>query len=304
MWREVEQIFGMLPVVANRREEISGFGLVLGAVIDRNSREVVVHSATYNFETQLKRLFQLLRQLGVLQDGFACSSFQILCNAEVRRHVDRNAGLSIVFATGDFSNGRLFVDEKPVNNYRRGVIFDGGSEHFVESHSGTRWSGAFYMHPRTPELSHEALSFLASLGLNPMPTLPPSSATSGMDASGAELASEARLIVFEINLGFDAIATMARSLGWSTEVVTFISDSDVLACTSKMGTSCTGEYSAFFSLVGDIMGRASPEVSNFGRNGRPPKLFERGIQHFSRVADFNEDAIIRPSSLCHRWRLR
>ena len=118
-WKEIESILSLLPLTRNRREEIDGYGLVVGAVIDGRSKEVVVHSTTYEYQDELRRLFMLLQRLDVLKKDFACSSFQVLRDAAVKRHSDRNSGPSLVFATGNFEGGRLMTDAGPIDNFRR-----------------------------------------------------------------------------------------------------------------------------------------------------------------------------------------
>ena len=128
----VEEILKRLPLYENRRSEISGFGANFGVVISAASHKPVIHSATFSHKDDLHELFSLLRWLGVLPNSFECTSFQVLHNASVRKHRDANTGPSLVFATGDFTGGRLIADGEVIPNFRQGAVFDGQREHYVE----------------------------------------------------------------------------------------------------------------------------------------------------------------------------
>ena len=102
---ELESLFGTLPLALNQRPEISGFGLVFGAVVAKASGDICVHSVTYNYKDTISRIFALLRELQMIPSDFECSPFQLLHSAEVLEHADANENISLSFITGNFSGG-------------------------------------------------------------------------------------------------------------------------------------------------------------------------------------------------------
>ena len=93
---------GRSLLTLNQRPEVSGYGLVFGAVVAKASGGICVHSATYQFQDTIRRIFTLLRELQMVPSDFECSSFQLLHSAEVLEHVDVNKNISLSFITGEF----------------------------------------------------------------------------------------------------------------------------------------------------------------------------------------------------------
>ena len=102
---ELESLFGMLPLTLNQRPEVSGYGLVFGAVVAKASGGICVQSATYQYQDAIRRIFTILKETRIIPNDFVCSSFQLLHSAEVLEHVDVNANVSLSFITGEFSGG-------------------------------------------------------------------------------------------------------------------------------------------------------------------------------------------------------
>ena len=73
----IEDALRKLPLVKNRRDEISGFGANFGVVISSAVHKPVIHSATFSHKDVLQELFSLLCWLGVLPQDFECTSFQV-----------------------------------------------------------------------------------------------------------------------------------------------------------------------------------------------------------------------------------
>ena len=92
-----------LPMVLNRRTEIHGMGICLGAVIERRSRSMVVHSATYQYKETICKLISALKSLEVFPTYLLCSTFQVLHDAGVYPHEDANPTDSVSFTVGGFS---------------------------------------------------------------------------------------------------------------------------------------------------------------------------------------------------------
>ena len=78
------------PLVMNRRTEIHGMGVCLGAVVERRSRSMVVHSATYQYKETICKLISALKSLEVFPTELLCSTFQVLHDAGVDPHEDAN----------------------------------------------------------------------------------------------------------------------------------------------------------------------------------------------------------------------
>ena len=66
MWEEIEGLLRKLPLTINRREEIVGRGAVFGVVVAKADHQVKIHSATFEYQAVLSRLFELLRSVNVL----------------------------------------------------------------------------------------------------------------------------------------------------------------------------------------------------------------------------------------------
>ena len=164
-WKDLEGLCRNLPLVDNRRPEISGRGIVLGAVVDRFG-QFLIHSRTAEFAYVVKGIVEALKKLNLWPDGFEFTSFQFLDNASVFRHHDTNDSLSLIFAFGDFSGGAFMTSEGEINIFRQPVLFTGSTEHWVEDHFGDRLSIAMYSHKRSDELSPSMLLTLLDCGFH------------------------------------------------------------------------------------------------------------------------------------------
>ena len=74
-WAELESLFGTLPLTLNQRSEISGYGLVFGAVVAKASGAICVHCATYQFQDTIRRISTLLRELQMVPSDLSARLF-------------------------------------------------------------------------------------------------------------------------------------------------------------------------------------------------------------------------------------
>ena len=160
---ETERLCRQLPLVANRREEINGSGIVLGAVVDRYG-QFLVHSRTEEFSYVVKGVVDILINLGLLPRSFGFTSFQFLLNAEVRKHKDKNISESLIFSFGSFDGGQFCTDAGVIDIYRNPTLFTGDILHWVQDIEGDRCSVALYCHKRSQELSSDMAKVLTSSG--------------------------------------------------------------------------------------------------------------------------------------------
>jgi hypothetical protein len=111
-------------------------------------------------------LIDTLKQLGCIPEAFVFSSIQVNHNPIVKKHVDKNGGMSIALSFGSFTGGILMVDDKPVDIVRNEIIFDGSIEHWVTPHEGDRWSLVIFFHNKANTLSSEQQLILRKVGFN------------------------------------------------------------------------------------------------------------------------------------------
>ena len=120
------------PTFRNRREEIDGQGICIGAaVVERTSKAVTLHSVTTEYIDELKKLFGLLKKVGAIPVGFHFSTIQVLVNANVKPRIDKNANDSITFTCGTHEGGELVVEDEFINVFRSPFRFSGDRMHFV-----------------------------------------------------------------------------------------------------------------------------------------------------------------------------
>ena len=100
-WGRIEELCLQLPLVANRRDEITGQGVVLGAVVNRHG-QFMVHSQTAAYAYVVLGVIQALKDSGLWPQGFGFTSFQFLKNPIVSRHTDKNIAQSLIFSFGPF----------------------------------------------------------------------------------------------------------------------------------------------------------------------------------------------------------
>ena len=74
MWEELTCVYESLPLSLNRREEISGVGVVLGAVTQKATKCMCVHSVTKDHGVAVKRIIHIWRQIGILPE---CEIFNL-----------------------------------------------------------------------------------------------------------------------------------------------------------------------------------------------------------------------------------
>ena len=146
VWAEIEALLLSWPLYPNRRAEIDGFGVVMGSVIPKGTKQTAVHSATFEYAASVKRLIQLLKRLHIVDDQFLFSCIQLLMRATVAPHSDPNPTDSIIFMCGNFSGGLFRVRDETIDLWRKPLRFDGSVEHSVEPFSGDRLSVAIYLH--------------------------------------------------------------------------------------------------------------------------------------------------------------
>ena len=82
----------------------------MGVVVAGRSRNLVIHSATREFADSIARLLILLREVEAIPSDLLFSTIQVLKNAEVRPHIDKNAADSVTFSCGDHTGGELVVE--------------------------------------------------------------------------------------------------------------------------------------------------------------------------------------------------
>ena len=126
MWTEVEELLSEWPLCANRRSEINGSGIVMGAVIPGGAKQIAIHSASFDYAASIRRLISLLRRLSIIDDHFPFSSIQLLVRAAVLPHSDPNPTDSIIFMCGDYSGGLFKVLDESFDLWRKPLRFDGG----------------------------------------------------------------------------------------------------------------------------------------------------------------------------------
>ena len=69
------------PTFENRRPEISGMGILMGAVHSSADRRMIVHSATYDHADSIREFISICKSLGFLDESFLLSSIQFLSQA-------------------------------------------------------------------------------------------------------------------------------------------------------------------------------------------------------------------------------
>ena len=149
----------------NKRDEIEGHGIVLGAVTNRQGF-FTIHSQTEAYAHVVQGVVAALIDLGHWPKDFGFTSFQFLKNARVLRHVDSNISTSLIFSFGPFTGGAFRTLDGELNIYQRPTLFKGDKEHWVEDHDGIRYSIALYSHKRANERRYNALDHVGvSIGL-------------------------------------------------------------------------------------------------------------------------------------------
>ena len=87
--------------MANKRTEIEGEGIVLGAVVSKHGH-FAVHSQTEAYGHVVRGVIEALTDLGHLPQSFGFTSFQFLKVPVITRHVDKNINKSFMFSCGPF----------------------------------------------------------------------------------------------------------------------------------------------------------------------------------------------------------
>eukprot|EP00971_Amphidinium_carterae_P070415 1392791-Amphidinium_carterae.3 len=82
----------------------------------------------------------------------------------VQEHNDNNFGLSTTMAFGDYTGGKLIIDNIEFANNMHWVLFDGLCKHKVSQVSGHRMSITLYTPPHPGKLSTEHVNRLSELG--------------------------------------------------------------------------------------------------------------------------------------------
>ena len=203
-----------------------------------------------------------MRALDAIPDNFCFSSFQLLKDATIEEHIDKNQGLSLLVALGDFSGGRLVIDgEEFIDVCKQPYIFDGQRPHFIEKHEGTRWSIALYQHPRANELSSLDISFLLGVGFSwtdagdfGFEPPPPRDTSETMDKSVAP-EMETCLVLLELDM---ALSSAAEVLGQRCEAllhVVFERQPDALRCAQKrwMDAYCSNNLDEVWEAFGRML---------------------------------------------------
>ena len=189
----------------NRRPEVDGLGVVLGAVVTKDGR-CIIHSETKRKESSLWQLIRLLQEINAIPGDFHFSSLQILKNANVKRHRDANEGVSLLVSFGQFEGGLLVYGDAKIDTFQKPCIIDGQIDHHVEPFVGNRYSIALYAHPRACELSNGDLAFLAKVGFKVAPAAL-AEKSKPTEETSPKLASECgRLHLLEIGVALNAAA--------------------------------------------------------------------------------------------------
>ena len=199
---------------------------------------MIVHSASHEFKELLAQLIVLLKDLGATPCDFLFSTLQILDNAQISSHVDKNIGESLIVALGDYTGGELIIGDAPYNICEAPLIFDGQTVHEVAPFSGDRWSITLYFHNRAAEISGSDLAFLVGTGfqfpvaetlglqliMGPSPT----------DASSATPMEGERWVLFEIDATFNVFAAELASRDYLFDHFTVERNTDALSCNRKL----------------------------------------------------------------------
>ena len=130
-----------------------------------------IHSATLECQDALATFLSLFNSAFELPPDFEFTTAQLLRNASVSRHVDKNPTDSTSFTCGAFTGGQLVIDDVEHDLKYKPLRFDGSRPHFVKPFSDGRWSVVLYPHHRASELQTHDLERLRRLVLKP--TLPP-----------------------------------------------------------------------------------------------------------------------------------
>ena len=129
-----------------------------------------MHDGTRRHQAAVARMLQIIRELEILPPDFPFTTIQVLHNAVVRRHRDKNEGLSTSVSFGQFSGGLLALGEEGaeglIDIFQLPLTYDGNIQHYVTPHGGGRWSPAFFTLKDYHKLVTRDLAFLRDLGFN------------------------------------------------------------------------------------------------------------------------------------------
>ena len=98
----------------NKRDEIEGDGIVLGAVTNRRGF-FSIHSHTDAYAHVVQGVVSALINLGQWPKDFGFTSFQYLRNARVLRHSDTNTSMSLICSFGPFTGGMFRTVDGELN---------------------------------------------------------------------------------------------------------------------------------------------------------------------------------------------
>ena len=154
-------------------------------------------------------MFAIMRDLDLLPADFSFTSMQILFDAEITAHRDRNPMDSIIFATGSYGlhpGGDLVIDGTPFSVFRKPLRFDGSREHFVSDYSGARASFVLYPHHASDFMPASLFNELQALGFRPRvhPTPRHSGRSQELDSAPRQAGA---FLLFELDVAAGVAAT-------------------------------------------------------------------------------------------------
>ena len=145
---------------------------MVGFVYDRELKKCVIHSDTQSDAVYIRRVIEILSELHAFPPDFRFTSIQLLMNAEVVRHRDKNGGWSLGIALGDFTGGSYVQEGVPIDIWHKPTLLDGSREHWVTPSEGNRMSLVIYPHKHFVTTASPCLAaVLESLGFR-IPDIP------------------------------------------------------------------------------------------------------------------------------------
>ena len=123
MWKRIEDFLQSWPTFTNRRTEITGKGVIMGAVFSAAANGIVAHSATFEHAESVAEFITFCKRLKVIDTSFILASIQLLRRASADTHTDANHTDSILFSCGDFRGGLLKIEDKCDDNGRSPLRF-------------------------------------------------------------------------------------------------------------------------------------------------------------------------------------